>query len=115
MKKIVLTMIAMMAFMFCFAETKSNSVDPRFDMNCNMYRLSIALDLDEDQVDAVEAIQNSFSNEMQSLSTLKGPQLRFGIHQAVRRDAQQMRQVLNDKQFGTYMRLLGLTLRNRHL
>ena len=112
MKKIVLTMVAMMALTFSFAETKS---DKRFDMNCSMYRLSIALDLNDDQMDAVEAIQSSFSDEMQSLATLKGPRLRHGIHQAVRRDAQQMKQVLNDKQFNTYMHLLFTTLRNREL
>ncbi|MBR6195921.1 MAG: hypothetical protein IKQ58_10680 [Prevotella sp.] len=84
-------------------------------MNCSMYRLSIALDLDESQLDEVEEIQNSFSDEMQSLATLNGPRLRYGIHQAVRRDAQQMKQVLNDKQFNTYMHLLFTTLRNREL
>ena len=115
MKKIVLTMVATMALTFTFAETKSNSMDSRFDMSCNMHRLSIALDLDEEQVEAVEAIQNNFSDEMQSLSTLRGPWLRHGIHQAVRNDAQQMKRVLNDKQFSTYMRLLTLTLRNRNL
>ena len=115
MKKIVLTVVAMMALTFSFAETKSNEVDKRFDMNCSMYRLSIALDLDESQLDEVEEIQNSFSDEMQSLATLKGPRLRYGIHQAVRRDAQQMKQVLNDKQFNTYMLILFTTLRNRHL
>ena len=115
MKKIVLTMAAMMALTFSFAETKSNKVDPRFDMNCNMYRLSIALDLDDSQLDEVEAIQNSFSNEMQSLATLKGPRLRHGIHQAIRKDAEQMKRVLNDKQFNTYMLLLFSTLRNRNL
>ena len=114
MKKIVLTMVAAMAVTFCFAGTKSNNAD-RFDMNCNMYRLSIALDLDENQWDAVETIQDDFSKEMQSLATLRGPQLRHGIHQAVRNDAQKMRKVLNDKQFNTYMRLLVTTLRNRNL
>jgi hypothetical protein len=33
----------------------------------------------------------------------------------VRKDAQQMRRVLNDEQFETYMTLLGTTLRNKGL
>ena len=109
MKKIVLTLVAMMAVTCSFA--KSNETDKRFDI----YRLSVVLDLDERQMDAVEAILDDFSSEMQSLTTLKGPQQRFRIHQAVRKDAAQMRQVLNDKQFRDYMRILMVTLRNRHL
>lgn len=108
-------MVAAMAFAFSFAETKSNNVDPRFDMSCNMRGLSVTLGLNEEQKDAVEAIHNSFSNEMKSLSTLKGPRLRFGIHQALRKDAQQMKRVLDDKQFNTYMRVIVTTLHNRHL
>ena len=112
MKKIALTLVAMMAFTFSFA--KSN-VDKRFDMSCDIYRLAVVLDLDERQMDAVEEIQDNFSNEMLSISTLKGHEQRHRIHQAVRKDAKQMRQVLDDKQFNTYMRIILATLRNRHL
>lgn len=112
MKKIILTMVALMAVTFSFAKS---SADKRFDMNCDIYRLSVTLDLDEQQMDAVEEIHDKFSNEMQSLATVKGPMQRFAIRQAVRKDAEQMRQVLNDKQFYDYMRILTATLRNRHL
>lgn len=116
-------MVAMMAFTFSFAETKSNSIeksfienaDTRFDMSCDMHRLSALLDLNEWQMEAVEAIQNCFNDEIQSLASVRGPQLRHLVHQAVRKDAQQMQRVLNDKQFSTYMLLLGTTLRNKHL
>ncbi len=111
MKKIVLTMVAVMAFTFSFAETESN----RFDFSCNMHRLSVLLDLDENQMEAVETIHNCFSDEIQSLASLRGPQLRHRIHQAVRKDAFQMKRVLNDKQFNTYMRVIVATIHNRHL
>ena len=114
MKKIVLTMAAAMAFTFCLAETKSYNTEVRLDMDCNMQSLFTTLDLDEDQMDAVEEIHNGFSDEMQSLATLRGPQLWHGIHQAVRNDARQMRQVLDEKQFKTYMLLLATTLHNRY-
>ena len=113
MKKIILTMVAAMALTFCPAEAKSNE-GVRLDMDCNMQSLFTTLDLDESQMDAVEEIHNGFSDEMQSLATLSGPQLWHGIHQAVRNDARQMKQVLDDKQFKTYMFLLGTTLRNRY-
>ena len=112
MKKIALTLVALMAVTMSFAKS---SADRRFDMSCDIYRLSVTLNLDEQQMDAVEEIQENFSNEMKSLSTLKGRQLRHGIHQTVRKDAEQMRQVLNPEQFHTYMRILFATLHNRNL
>ena len=80
MKKIIVTLVAMMAVTFSFAETNSNNVDRRFDMSCNM-----------------------------------DPIQRHLVHQAVRKDAQKMKSVLNEKQFGLYMRIMLNTLRNRHL
>ena len=47
MKKIVLTLVAMMAVTFSFAKS---SADKRFDMSCDIYRLSVTLDLDEDHL-----------------------------------------------------------------
>ena len=113
MKKIVLTMVALMAVTFSFAETKTNDVDKRFDMTCNMHRLSVVLDLDEWQMEAVEAIYNGFNNEMQSLALVKGPMQRFLVRQAFRKDAHEMKRILNDKQFNTYMQIMASTYRNR--
>lgn len=115
MKKIVLTVVAAMAFTFSFAGTKAKNVDKRFDMSCDIYRLSVVLDLDEKQMDAVEEIQDKFSDEMKSLASVKGPKQRHMIHEAVRKEARQMRSVLNEKQFSAYMRILLTTLRNRRI
>ena len=113
MKKVVLTLVAMMAVTFGFA--KSSNVDKRFDMSCDIYRLSVTLNLDDRQMDAVEQILHDCSREMQSLASLLGPRQRFAIRRAVRKDAHKMRRVLNDKQFNDYMRILMVTLRNRNL
>ena len=115
MKKMIVTLVAMMAVTFSFAETNSNNVDRRFDMSCNMDRLSEVLALDEDQAEAVETIHNNFNSELKSLASVRGPIQRHLVHQAVRKDAQKMKSVLNDKQFGLYMRIMLNTLRNRHL
>ncbi len=112
MKKMILTLVAMMAM--TSGSAKSNE-SKRFDMSCDIYRLSVTLDLDEEQMDAVEMIQDNFSNEMQSLASQQGLWQRVNIHKAVRKDAEQMRQVLNDEQFHTYMRILMATLHNRNL
>lgn len=115
MKKIVLTMVALMAFTLTFAETKSDRTAKNYDMSCDIDRLAVVLDLDENQWDAVEAIHESFSNEMQSLASVRGPWQRHLIHRALRKDAHEMRRVLNDKQLGTYMLLMVTTIRNRQL
>jgi len=115
MKKIIVTMVAMMAVTFSFAETNSNKVDKRYDMSCNMDRLSEVLALDENQADVVETIHNNFNTELQSLASVRGPLQRHMLHQAVRKDVHQMKQVLNDKQFVLYMRIVFNTLRNRQL
>ena len=128
MKKIVLTLVAAMAFTLSYAETKSygadksaegndvslvNNYDTRFVINCDIRRLAVVLDLDEWQTEVVEASLNSFNNDMRSLSAVRGPQLGYQIHQALKKDAYQMHRVLNEQQFNTYMRLLLLTLRNQ--
>ena len=130
MKKVLFTIIATMAFTLSFAETKSNRVDNpfdgfsmsfinfvdnRFDMNFDIRRLAAKLDLTESQMEAVEIIQDQFADEVQSLASMRGPRQRHLVHQAVRKDVQQMQRVLNDEQFSTYMMLLGATLQNKHL
>ena len=115
MKKMIVTLVAMMAVTFSFAETNSNNVDRRFDMSCNMDRLSEVLALDEDQAEAVETIHDNFNNELKSLASLRGPIQRHMVHQAVRKEAQKMKNALNKEQFGLYMRIMLNTLRNRQL
>ena len=130
MKKLVLTMVALMTMSFSYAETNSfkaeNNVenflmgfmknqDTRFDMSVDMRRLADKLDLTEDQMEVVEVIQDNFTEEMQSLASVRGPRQRHLVHQAVRKDIYQMQRILNDKQFSTYMMLLGATLQNKHL
>jgi hypothetical protein len=80
-----------------------------------MDRLSEVLALDEDQAEAVETIHDNFNNELKSLASVRGPIQRHMVHQAVRKDAQKMKNVLNKEQFGLYMRIMLNTLRNRQL
>ncbi len=108
-------MVAAMVFNFSFAETNGFGSEKNYDMSCDIDRLTAVLNLDEKQMDAVEAIHENFSNEMLSLASVKGPWKRHLIHNALRKDARQMRRVLNDKQLGTYMLLMVTTIRNRQL
>ncbi len=123
MKKIVLTVVAMMTLTFGYAENGSNGTESnrvenrteRYDMNFDMRRLAVKLDLNSNQMEAVEAIHDCFYNDMQEAATARGFERRHLVHRAVRKDAHQMHRVLNDKQFNTYMMLLMTTLHNRGL
>ena len=122
MKKIAISVVTMMMVTFGYAETNQGRrmmmMDRQpvsYDMSFDVNRLADKLDLDADQMEMVQVIQDCFNNEVQEAATTRGMQRRHLIHQAVRKDVQQMQRVLNDKQFETYMTLLVTTLQNKHL
>ncbi len=118
MKKMILTVVAMMTFTLSFAETNVHHPSrnaARYEITVDMRRLASKLDLDAYQMEAVEAIHNCFNNDMLSAATARRFERRELVHEAVRKDASQMHRILNDKQFKTYMTLLVTTLRNRGL
>lgn len=122
MKKIAISVVTMMMVTFGYAETNQGRrmmmMDRQpvsYDMSFDVNRLADKLNLDADQMEMVQVIQNCFNNEVQEAATTRGLQRRHLIHQAVRKDVQQMQRVLNDEQFGTYMMLLGVTLQNKGL
>jgi len=118
MKKIIFTMVAMMTFTLGYAKTENHSAVQnveKYDMSFDVRRLAAKLELTSDQMEAFQIIQDSFNNEMLSVATAKGHMRRFLVHQAVRKDVNQMKLILNDNQFNTYVQLLGVTLRNKGL
>jgi len=119
MKKVVLTVVAMMTMTFGFAGTESHRVAvnaEKYDMSFDMRRLAAKLDLTSEQMEAVQVIQDNFNDAMMTASTAQwGHERTAKVHQAVRNDVHQMHRVLNDKQFRTYMMLLGTTLHNKGL
>jgi hypothetical protein len=67
MKKMILTMVAMLSMTMAFAENETaasvNNVEA-YDMSVNMNKLSDALALTVDQVEAVAEIHHTFAAEM---------------------------------------------------
>ena len=119
LKKIVLTVVTVMTFTFGFAETTGSHRFGRqpvnYDMSFDVHRLASKLDLDANQMEAVQVIQDRFNDEVHEAATSRGLERRILIGQAVRKDVHQMHRVLNEEQFNTYMMLLGATLRNKGL
>ena len=118
MKKIILTAVAAMMMTISFAETTNTSAVKNVEergLTFDLRRLAVTLDLTDNQMEAVKVISDNFNDELISASTARRFQRHSLIQQAIRKDAKQMRNVLNDKQFNTYMQLLGATLQNRFM
>ena len=116
MKKIVLTVVAAMTMTLGFAKTENvPTVDnvENYGITFDVKRLAVTLDLTYDQMEAVKVISDNLNEDLISAATARRFERPALIHKALRKDAHNMRNGLNDKQFETYMKLLGATLRNR--
>ena len=111
MKKMMLTMVAMLSRTTAFAEGENvASVEnmEAYDLNINMNKLSKALNLADDQKEAVAEI-HQFAAEYGKNDR------RAYIDRAIENDVKWMRYVLNEEQMHTYLMLLNITMNNRGL
>ena len=118
MKKIVLTLVAMMTITMANAENEEkNAVKAvnAYDMTVNMRKLAVALGLTLDQMEAVQDIHHQFCNEMLLASHAESDEREKLVNQAVKKDVQYMRYILEHKQYRKYLLLLNTTLTNRGL
>ena len=118
MKRLFLMTIAMLSMTMTFAEneeTKNVNNVEAYDMTVNMRKLSVALDLTADQIEAVENIHSTFNAEMQLAALADSADRQERVKKAVERDVKWMHYVLDQKQYRTYLTLLNTTLNNRGL
>jgi len=116
MKRLFMMTLAMLSMTMTFAETeKAQTVEnvEMYDMSVNMRKLSVALNLKADQMEAVESIHNTFNAEMQLAATLDESIRKERVRTAIERDIKWMHYVLDQKQYHTYLTLLNATLNNR--
>ncbi|MBO4811831.1 MAG: hypothetical protein J5552_09770 [Prevotella sp.] len=118
MKKIVLTLVAMLTLTMANAENENNNTmeaTNAYDMNINMRKLAVALGLTLDQMEAVQDIHHQFCNEMMLAALANGDERTDMVELAVKKDVRYMRYVLDEKQYRKYLQLLNTTLVNRGL
>ena len=120
MKKIVLTVAAVMSMTLAFAagENDNNNTTTNtnaYKFNVSTYALSRALNLDFDQVDGVEDINRTFATEMMNASVAEGSERESKVQNTIKKDLSYMRYILNDRQYREYVKLLNVTLNNRGL
>ena len=118
MKKIVLTIVAMLSMTFAYAENENvNAVNDvkTYDMSLNYKRLAVCLGLNLDQMEAVEDIHQTFCAEMMNAATASKDEKAEMVQSALKKDLTYMRYVLDEKQYRKYETLLNVTFNNRGL
>ena len=118
MKKMFLTLVAMLSMTTAFAEGETaNSVNnvEAYVLDVNMNKLSKALDLADDQKEAVADIHHTFASELMFAAQYNNNDRKVLLARAIDNDVKWMRYVLNDKQMRTYLMLLNTTMNNRGL
>ena len=118
MKKMILTMVAMLSMTAAFAEgEKAAEVSnlEAYELDINMNKLSDALSLADDQKEAVENIHHTFAAELK-FAAVYGKNARDAmVNRAIDNDVKWMRYILNTNQMHTYLKLLNVTMMNRGL
>ena len=118
MKKMFLTLVAMLSMTTAFAEGENaasvNTLEA-YELNVNMNKLSSALNLADDQKEAVADIHHTFASELMFAAQYNNDDRKALVNRAIENDVKWMRYVLNDKQMRTYLTLLNTTINNRGL
>jgi len=114
----------MLSMTMTFAETEkatvenaaSNDAVEVYDMSVNMRKLSVALGLTVDQIEAVETVHNTFNAEMLFAAHYGTKEERDAqVKKAVEKDIKWMNYILTKDQYRKYLILLNTTLNNRGL
>ena len=111
MKKIVLTVMAVMSLTMASASNASSAVD--YTMDVNMNSLARTLSLTEEQRKAVEDIQATFRMDMDNVAAADTSDRAKLTHEALRHTLKRISAVLDHDQMRTYLRILNITFINR--
>lgn len=118
MKRLFFTVVAMLSMTLAFAENENmNSVNnaEAYNLSVNMNQLSKALNLADDQIEAVAEIHKTFCSEMMFATQYGKEERDARVDAAVRKDLGFMNYVLNKDQYKKYVMLLNVTMNNRGL
>ena len=118
MKKIVLTIVAMLSMTMTFAEeTSANNVEKvkAYDMTVDYTRLAVCLGLTLDQMSAVKEIHDTFCENMKEVALLPEEEQQEMLKKVLEVDMRYMSYVLEHDQYRKYLTLVNITLNNRGL
>ena len=115
MKKIVLTLVALMSMTTIFAENEGMNTTEAYNMTVNMKMLARTLNLSQDQIESVAEVHKTFSSEMVFAAQYGKEERTKMVEKAVNKDLAYMNYILNKDQYRKYVMLLNMTLINRGL
>ena len=115
MKKIVLTLVALMSMTTIFAENEGMNTTEAYNMTVNMKNLARTLNLSKDQVESVAEVHKTFSSEMMLAAQYGKEERTKMVEKAINKDLAYMNYILNKDQYRKYVMLLNMTLVNRGL
>jgi hypothetical protein len=115
MKKIVLTLVALMSMTTIYAENEGMNTTEAYNMTVNMKNLARTLNLSKDQVESVAEVHKTFSSEMVFAAQYGKEERTKMVEKAVNKDLAYMNYILNKDQYRKYVMLLNTTLTNRGL
>ena len=118
MKRLFLTVVAMLSMTLTFAENENmNSVNTAeaYNLSVNINQLSKALGLADDQVEAVAEIHKTFCSEMMFATQYGKEERDARVDAAIKKDLGFMNYILNRDQYRKYVMLLNVTMINRGL
>ena len=114
----ILTMVAMLSMTTAFAEGENAANVENmeaYELNINMNKLSKALNLADDQKEAVAEIHQTFASELKFAAEYGKNDRKAYVDRAIENDVKWMRYILNEEQMHIYLRLLNTTINNRGL
>ena len=115
MKKIVLTLVALMSMTTIYAENEGMNTTEAYNMTVNMKNLARTLNLSKDQVEGVAEVHKTFSSEMVFAAQYGKEERTKMVDKAINKDLAYMNYILNKDQYRKYVMLLNVTLANRGL
>ena len=118
MKKIVLTLVAMLSMTMAFAEGENTNVVndiQAYDMTVNYRKLGQALGLTLDQMESVEDVHKTFCAVMLNAAVAPKDDRKAMVNKAIEKDLKYMYYILDRDQYRKYLLLLNATINNRGL
>lgn len=88
----------------------------RYSINVNANKLAKYLELSDDQMESVEAIESEFSRDLMFAAVECNENNRNAvIGNAINKNIKHMSYILNKKQYNKYLKVLNATIHNRKM
>jgi hypothetical protein len=120
MKRVFLMLVMLFTIsVYSFAENNNTTEVERlakYDLKIDNRRLAVYLDLAADQMDAVTAVTNEFSNDLKFVAVECNENNRKQVtNNVINKNIKHMRYILNNEQMRKYLMVLNVTMVNRGL